>query len=165
MDGGNLTRLQKICKYARYLVLVLLALEVLAAIGSVAILGMLIADPGLAYPEQGMSHGYLMSMAVSNVGGMVFLIAAIYYLYRLTDSMSREESPFVERNVRYLKLIAVMLAVCWIIVLALRVVFSMDGSTPVSTDVTLLLMAGIIYVISLVFEYGVALQNESDSFV
>ena len=61
---------------------------------------------------------------------------------------------------------AVILFIGWVFAMAVEVIITALWeleSTGLNVDA--LVMAGIIYVISLVFEYGVRLQEESDGFV
>ena len=61
---------------------------------------------------------------------------------------------------------AILLFVGWIAVTSAGMALSVLWSVPITgISGDALLMAGIIYVISLVFEYGVRLQEESDGFV
>ena len=64
------------------------------------------------------------------------------------------------------KKMAILLFAGWTLVTVAGLTISVLWSLPITgINGDALLMAGIIYVISLVFEYGVRLQEESDGFV
>ncbi len=163
MGESRESKLQKISGWARYLVIFLIAVVGLAAIGTVTLLGMLLADPGMEV--EGLSHSYLVGTSVGTSVGFIFLLLALFNVYKLTASLKRSDSPFTSENVRYLMGAAFMFLGGWVVVIILRILLAAMLSSSVDLELSSLFFGIILYILSLIFEYGVKLQDESDGFV
>jgi len=164
MGEQKKSRLQRICNIATYVVLAGIILCALILLGVSLIAVMMLVDPSLTL--DGMDRNELFFLIIASAINQVISIALFYYLMKLTKSIGHESSPFTSANVRLLKLMAVILLIGWVFAMAVEVIITALWeleSTGLNVDA--LVMAGIIYVISLVFEYGVRLQEESDGFV
>jgi hypothetical protein len=164
MGESGKTRLQRICSIAKYIVLAGIVLCLLILLGSVCLLVMASVDS--AFVTEGLSREEMYFLLLISIINQIVSSILFYFLYQLSKSIGDGNSPFVSANVWLLKKMAILLLIGWIIGtcagFALSVVWSLP-LTGINGDA--LLMAGIIYVISLVFEYGVRLQEESDGFV
>lgn len=164
MGQQSKTRLQRICNIAKYVVLAGIVLCVLILAGIIGLLVLMVLDPATNVANLGRNESFFL-VFVGFVNQVISIIL-FYFLYQLTKSIGSENSPFISENVWLLKKMAVLLLVGWVLVTAAGIVLSLLWSLPISgINGDALLMAGIIYVISLVFEYGVRLQEESDGFV
>ena len=164
MGEQTKTRLQRICNIAKYVVLAGIILSAVILAGVIGLLAMMFSDPTMTVENMGRNESFfLFGVALVN---QVISIILFYYLYQLTKSLGSERSPFISENVWLLKKMAILLLVGWILVTVAGSVLAVLWSLPITgINGDALLMAGIIYVISLVFEYGVRLQEESDGFV
>ena len=164
MGEQTKTRLQRICNIAKYVVLAGIILSAVILVGVIGLLAMMFSDPTLTVENMGRNESFfLFGVALVN---QVISIIMFYYLYQLTKSLGSENSPFISENVWLLKKMAILLFAGWTLVTVAGLIISVLWSLPITgINGDALLMAGIIYVISLVFEYGVRLQEESDGFV
>ena len=158
------TRLQRICNIAKYVVLAGIILSAVILVGVIGLLALMFSDPTMTVENMGRNESFfLFGVALVN---QVISIILFYYLYQLTKSLGSENSPFISKNVWLLKKMAILLFGGWTLVTVAGLTISVLWSLPITgINGDALLMAGIIYVISLVFEYGVRLQEESDGFV
>ncbi len=164
MGEQTKTRLQRICNIAKYVVLAGIILSAVILVGVIGLLAMMFSDPTMTADNVGRNESFfLFGVALVN---QIISIILFYYLYQLTKSLGSENSPFISENVWLLKKMAILLFAGWTLVTVAGLTISVLWSLPITgINGDALLMAGIIYVISLVFEYGVRLQEESDGFV
>ncbi len=164
MGEQEQSRLQRICNIAKYVVLAGIVLCVLILAGVIGVLILMLSDPSLTIENMGRNESFFLIFVT--VVNQIISSLLFYFLYNLTKSLGSENSPFISENVWLLKKMALLLLIGWIVVMAAGVILTIIWSLPITgINGDALLMAGIIYVISLVFEYGVRLQEESDSFV
>ncbi len=164
MAGEKKTRLQVICNYSKYIVMAGMVLLVLVTVLLLLLLAVMIADPTASF--EGVDRDGLFYLTVIGLVNQFFSMLIFYMLYKLVRSLGVETTPFRIENVRLLKQMAYLFVAGWLLALALEAVLSVVMSvTMPGLNADALLMGGIVYVISLVFEYGVRLQEESDGFV
>ena len=89
---------------------------------------------------------HIVKYGFSDVISIIVFIVALAYGKRIFKMLREDGSPFRDEVVKGLKNMAVALLV-----------------TGILTGLTGVLSAGIVWVISLIFEYGCALQKESDT--
>ena len=141
-----------------------MVLVALLLLGVSVLLAMALTDPSMTVENY--SHDKTVFMLVTVLINQVFSILIFFLLYKLTRSLGTEATPFTSDNVRLLKQMAVLFFAGWVLVLAIEAILAYVLSIPIEgVSADALVMAGVIYVISLVFEYGVRLQEESDGFV
>ena len=95
---------------------------------------------------------------------MVFVVLLI--IHRIFTTISREHTPFMVVNVKRMKQVAILLLVMESVegtlgFIVQRVV-TVQGLYNYSIDLTWVLIAGVIYCIALIFDYGCQLQQQSD---
>jgi hypothetical protein len=164
MGEQKQSRLQRICNIAKYVVLAGIVLSVLILAFVIGLLAIMFSDSTMTAEDLGRNESFFL-FGVTLVN-QVISILLFYYLYQLTKSLGSENSPFISENVWLLKKMAILLLTGWTLVTVAGFIISVLWSLPITgINGDALLMAGIIYVISLVFEYGVRLQEESDGFV
>lgn len=164
MGEQKKSRLQRICNIAKYIILVGIALVAFILFAMVILGVFLILNPDITI--EGLGRNELLLLVVMTIINQIISILLFYYLFRLTRSMGDENSPFTAANVKLLKYMALILLIGWVFGMAVGVIVTAMLSiefTGLNADA--LVMAGVIYVVSLVFEYGVRLQEDSDSFV
>ncbi len=164
MGEQNKSRLQRICSISKYLVLACVVIIVLSLVGTLGLMAMMLADS--SFVPNGMTRDDFWFYSVLTIFNLVTNVFLFYVLYLFTKSVGDNNSPFTSGNVRLLKMMAAILLTGWVVALVVILVLSSVLSVTIpGINGDALLMAGIVYVISLVFEYGVRLQEDSDSIV
>lgn len=164
MEEQKKSRLQRICIIAKYIILAGIALVTLILFAMIVLGVFLLLDPDLTLDGMDRSEIYL--LIILTIINQIISILIFYYLYRLTKSIGDESSPFTSANVKLLKYMALILLIGWVFGMVVDlIVTSMLSLEFTGFNADALVMAGVIYVVSLVFEYGVRLQEDSDSFV
>jgi len=107
-------------------------------------------------------------LIMAAVGMCVPLIALIFFfLYKLFGNFSSSHSPFSVENVKILKMVSCIMLILAVVSVAAEALIVFNSSWDVSTmqmgsGLTLILGALLIYFMAHIFEYGAALQRESD---
>lgn len=166
MNEERCVRLKTICRYSRFLLILFLALMAFAAVVFGACVAYVVAVPDSAFPEW--THDELLFESVLIFCATMCLLSVLIYLYKLLHSLESETTPFTRNNVHHLRMMAFIMIGSWFLLLALEVIMitmlGLDGS-KYDYDFDVLVFGVVCYVLSLVFQYGVELQDESDSFV
>jgi len=165
-----MNKLSKISWFVGIIVKILMILIALA-IAAVIILAIVAAvniDLVMENVSSITSSGQVVIMAVCAIAILLFMLLILYYIDHFFKDIREKNTPFTEGSVKDLKILAILtlLFVIAQTVIGAVLVYSIDipdgipmtiGFNPVS-----LFVAGIIYVLYLVFKYGVELQKESD---
>lgn len=157
--------IRRIGKIGKYLFLAIVALMIFFSVVFVVACVDVAVNPG-HYPD-GSTDGILNllcdTLTVSAVLAIIF-----YYLYGLASNLSRSETPFETANVVLMKRVALVCALGFVAIMIVRVALFLVLDVPdvqFNIDLTPLFMAIVVYFLALVFQYGVELQEESDSFL
>lgn len=165
MDGEfQIKRLQKICRFGSYLIAILLIFLILAAI-AVFIVAAFVPEIRDEVFNSGDASLNLLNEIVFFIT-VVITVVILTVVYQLMNAISKGRTPFTIQNVKYIKSIAVLLLILGVVVTILNLTFSLTNTAGMEYDanieVTPMLAAIVVYCISLVFQYGVVLQEESD---
>jgi len=100
------------------------------------------------------------------------LLTSLLISFNLLNSIRKEETPFTKKNVTKLKAIALLLIAYEIyLIISQRIIFSVffRFANPnhifvmeTSLGGVVIVLGLIVYLIALVFEYGIVLQNQAD---
>ena len=162
----SLDRLRKVCGIGSLIALVLVVFSALMAVVYAMEIALALADPGFFIDPMD-NRGTAIS-GVSNLAGMLCCLWATIYGYGIINSIRSGDSPFTPCNVECMKGIATMLLIGFVAVVliqALLILVLRPGMYLFDTPGHLLVAGAIAYLIYLIFEYGSALQTESDEFL
>jgi len=106
---------------------------------------------------------------VLSVGMLVLGIVGfrmMYYIYQLFDNIHKNNTPFTDDNAKYLQRIAVLMIVSTIILPiidgVMQRVVNVEYYSQLGFGGFPILVALLLFFLSLVFKYGATLQKESD---
>jgi hypothetical protein len=153
-----------------------MAIVVVMMIGAVIILAVTVADPDffmnlyVRFEIEDFStvtNGQIQAAAVTLFATAAIILAIMHYIDNIFTNIHKNNTPFMGENVRSLKIVAVLVfAAAFVptIISAVAKYFLEDDPNIIvgSSPFVLLLMAFVIYGLSIVFSYGTALQKESD---
>lgn len=167
MDNRDLAKLGRICRAMKYLVLLLTVLSV--AFCLIILFLIIIAAITPAFPDSEYTRDSFIITMCFFATMVATLTYSLFCVFRITRSLGESDTPFTMDNRRLLGRISAVLAVSAVLSLAEGGVSYIAGYPPDSgmwVIVSILAISSIsVYVLTLVFEYGVRLQTESDSFV
>lgn len=167
MDNRDLAKLGRICRAMKYLVLLLTVLSV--AFCLIILFLIIIAAITPVFPDSEYTRDSFIIAMCFFATMVATLTYSLFCVFRITRSLGESDTPFTMDNRRLLGRISAVLAVSAVLSLAEGGVSYIAGYPPDSgmwMIVSILTISSIsVYVLTLVFEYGVRLQTESDSFV
>ena len=163
-ENFNLKRLQTICRYGSYCIIIIMALLLLLAF-VVAILlfspesWQEIIDSGIPEPE-------IIPIMIILITTSIIMLLVLAIVYKLMKAISNERTPFTIKNVKYIKSISILILIAGLAVpvlenLVMKIAYP-EAESSISINFFMVLAAIAMYCLSLVFQYGVYLQNESD---
>lgn len=165
--SDTLDRLNKLSRYVCIGVKLLMILLGFIIVTVAITLGAVLWNPDWliqVYPD--MAYGDAIVMLSSIILLTIVGFFAFFLVHRLFKNIYTNHTPFLDENVRDLRNISIIVLVGAII--SPIVVFAVATMNDVTFDPTveinfgLFLMAFLVYLLSLVFKYGTALQKESD---
>jgi len=167
MDGP-LEKLNKISWWVELIVKIAMVLLALAIFAVCVMMAVAAFDPDLLLnniPELN-TVGEVMVFGAMLIMMIILALVILYYIHHLFMSIRRNNTPFTDESVKDLKTIAILMLVCAIVtpIVSGAVVYALDIGTAARIDFNpfTLFVAFMVYVLSLVFSYGTALQKESD---
>ena len=172
---------QKIIKTSKVVAIVLKVSFILAAIAmGLLLIGIVL----LIFANGGVSQSLQQTLAITAQGtsatniavynllvalgmGIILLAMAfmvLFMLHRLFVNISREHTPFTETNVKIMKKVAVWTVITCIVDCITNGIADkiLTGTTTFTLNFIWLVVAVVIYCISLIFDYGCQLQQQSD---
>lgn len=166
VDGSNLERLQKAGRVGVWIVLA--AIVVVAVLLALCILGlgMCYADPHLHNAPMD-NRGTIINYSC-NILTLGACLWACILSYEMLDSIKDGASPFTRDNVGRMRDITATLGATFVGIIVLQVLLMaiLQPHTYVfDVPLHILITTAISFVFTLVFEYGGALQTESDGFL
>ena len=110
------------------------------------------------------SVGQLRALALIAAAACLFGLVIMYHINRIFMNIHRNNTPFTEDNVRDLRVIALLVLVVTIVlpIMSEASAYAAGEAAVIGFNPFTLLMAFIIYILSLIFSYGTELQRESD---
>ncbi|MDR0198245.1 MAG: DUF2975 domain-containing protein [Methanomassiliicoccaceae archaeon] len=170
-----LNKLNRISRYGGLIAKVIMAILVIAIVALVILLAVTVADPELSFNPADWNNmiiaapvtiGQIQAAALAAIATIAAILAIMYYIDRLFTSLHKNNTPFTDENVRNLRIIAILILAATIVLAiigaALSYVFDTDAMTVIGFNPFTLLVALMVYILSLIFSYGVTLQRESD---
>lgn len=162
-----LNRLNKLSRYVCIglkLLMVLLGFAIAAM--AIALIAILMNPDWLAQIYPDLTYGDAVVMMSSILTFTIVGFIAFFLAHRLFKNIYTNHTPFLDQNVKDLKYIAMVVLVgailSPIIVFAIAVGNDVTFDPTVEINFGLFMMAFLVYLLSLVFKYGTALQKESD---
>jgi len=160
-------RLKRLSGFAGVVSKIILALLVICVIVSAILLVITVVDLSILpdavtneLTERQAQYIALNALAVSAVA-----LAIMYYVQRLFTDIHGSDAVFTEKNVNSLRSIALTMVVAAVVMIIVTgITYIMDPMPIINGGNTLLflLMAFIVYIISLIFQHGAELQRQSD---
>ena len=102
----------------------------------------------------------------TGIAGQSFFIAILIITNRIFKDISREYTPFLPKNIKRMKKLAVLLIIDSFIAspidIAIRQSYSMPKTYSSDLSSEMIVLAVVIYCFALIFQYGVELQQQSD---
>lgn len=163
---ATLSKLQRISRIGVWLAVVAIVIVAFALAVNIAGVALCYIDPH--YHQDPMDNRGTLIHLFCNVLTLCACLWACMLTYELLRSMKEGSSPFITENVERMKDIAVTIGSTFValIVLQLVLIAILDPRTYVFDIPVHLLIAGLVTaVFTLLFEYGTALQTESDEFL
>jgi hypothetical protein len=169
-----LNKLNRISRFASVIAKIVMVITVIAIIAMTAVLVItavhsgLLVNPDLwsAAEEAPMTIGQIQAAALTGIVTATVILVIMYYIDRIFTETHKNNTPFLNENVRFLKIIAILVFVAaFVPVINATATYFLENGTGIVVGfnpLILLLMAFVIYGISIVFSYGVTLQKESD---
>lgn len=163
--------LERLTTLSKYITIILKIIMILIIVGAVlmSILTVTVAlnDDMFAEIFKELGRNDFFVIYITTMIGLALAIIVVYELHSLFDNIYREHTPFIEENARILKYISMLVLVSAVVIPIIAIISThLLGANPdndYSTfNVGLIFTAFIIYLSSLIFKYGVALQKESD---
>lgn len=123
-------------------------------------------DPTYCLPM--MDHIQTCVAAVSYLLTSVFIAVVCALAHGIMGRMGANDTPFTQGNVRRMRLITGVSLLAFLLSLAAQFLILLAMRSPViwvEFPMEFLVIAALTYIFSLLFEYGTALQTESDHFL
>lgn len=163
-ENFNLKRLQTICRYGSYCIIIIMALFLLLAL-VVAIL-LFSPESWQEIIDSGIPESEIIPIMIILITTSIIMLLVLAIIYKLMKAISKERTPFTIKNVKYIKSISILVLIAGLAVpvlenLVMKIVYP-EIESSVSINFFMVLAAIAMYCLSLVFQYGVYLQNESD---
>lgn len=165
MDA-TLERLSTLSRYVSIALKVIMIFFMLIVAATTVLAVMTATDATILADIPDYNKSDMFTISVTAVVSGIFAVALLFILNRLFSNIHRMHSPFTDDNARNLKIIAFLVLLMGIVVPVFEVLASMVYSSgqapPMDINVGMIFMAFLVYLVSLVFKYGAALQKESD---
>ena len=164
-----LKKLNKICKFAELFSKILLIALVIGAVVTLIIMGAVALNPDLISEigDGTLTNKEVLSMGVIMIIAVVFAFIILYYAYLICGNIHRNNTPFMDENVKYLEKIAIWTIVCALVIPliggAIGVAIGVDPAQMLAFNPMMLFFAFPVYLLSLILKYGTTLQKESDA--
>lgn len=162
----SLPKLRRICRAGSWVVLAIAMFSTFLLIGCCAYTAMALTDP--SYIVEPMDNR---GTVINGICDIIMLGTCLWSLvlgYGLLRSIAENESPFIHQNVTRIREIALALLASFVIIMLIQPLLALAlRPEQYMADIPLhMLVSGVVcYVFYLIFEYGTALQTESDDFL
>lgn len=160
----DLKRLQVICRYGSYGIIIVMAIFMLLLFALVVLL--FIPEVWQELIDAGIPESEIVPLIVVLIATSVIMLLVLGIVYKLMKAISKERTPFTIKNVKYIKIISVLVLIAGLAVpvienLVVKITYP-EVDLSISINFFMILAAVAMYCLSLVFQYGVYLQTESD---
>lgn len=163
-ENFDLKRLQTICRYGSYCIIIVMALFLLMALVMAALL--FFPESWQEIIDAGVPESEIIPLIVVLIVTSVIMLLVLGIVYKLMKAISKERTPFTIKNVKYIKLISILVFIAGLAIpiienLVVKITYP-EVESSISINFFMVLAAIAMYCLSLVFQYGVYLQTESD---
>lgn len=163
-ENFDLKRLQTICRYGSYCIIIVMALFLLMAFVMAFLL--FFPESWQEIIDAGVPESEIIPLIVVLIVTSVIMLLVLGIVYKLMKAISKERTPFTIKNVKYIKIISILVFIAGLAVpiienLVVRITYP-EIESSISINFFMVLAAIAMYCLSLVFQYGVYLQTESD---
>lgn len=161
--GENLPKLRRMCRIGSWAVIPIIVVAALILIGCCIETAISLAD--YRFTIEPMDNRGTVIYGLCSTIAMVACFWCLVTGYHLLRSISENESPFIPENVIRIREIAVALLASFAVIILAQVLLALTLDPKLYLfDVPLhMLVSGIVcYLFYLIFDYGTALQTESD---
>ena len=160
----ELKRLQTICRYGSYCIIIVMALFLLIAFAMAGLL--FFPESWQEIIDAGVPESEIIPLIVVLIVTSAIMLLVLGIVYKLMKAISKERTPFTIKNVKYIKIISVLVFIAGLAVpaienLVVKITYP-EIEFTISINFFMVLAAVAMYCLSLVFQYGVYLQTESD---
>ncbi len=160
----ELKRLQTICRYGSYGIILVMAVFILLLFALVVLL--FIPEVWQTLIDEGIPESEIIPLIVVLIATSVIMLLVLGIVYKLMKAISKERTPFTIKNVKYIKIIAVLVFIAGLVIPIIEntmvKITHPEIESSISINFFMVLAAVAMYCLSLVFQYGVYLQTESD---
>ncbi len=163
-ENFDLKRLQTICRYGSYCIIIVMALFLLMAFVMAVLL--FFPESWQEIIDAGVPESEIIPLIVVLIVTSVIMLLVLGIVYKLMKAISKERTPFTIKNVKYIKIISILVFIAGLAVpiienLVVKITYP-EVESSISINFFMVLAAIAMYCLSLVFQYGVYLQTESD---
>ncbi len=167
VDTRSLPKLRKFCRIgATILMIGMIGIAFLLSIVALVFLLLLVIPE--AFVEQFDVDAALIDSGIMAVT-LISCFIGCHLVRQMMKSISSEDStPFTDENIHRMKMISVLALMTFAMIIAVESVMWLilePAAYLWDIPLTTLLISALTYVFSLLFEYGTALQTESDDFL
>lgn len=166
--SDTLNRLNKLSFYVSVIVKLLMVFVAIVTIASLIVSIYIALNPDFVAevfspPD---TYGSIQAMLIIVIAGGAVGFVILYVVNHLFMNIYRNHTPFMDENVKDLKYLSILVLVEALIVpiVGLTAAYTLDANldTTLNFNIAFLFMAFLLYIVSLIFRYGTALQKESD---
>lgn len=163
-ENFDLKRLQTICRYGSYCIIIVMALFLLVAFAMAVLL--FFPESWQEIIDAGVPESEIIPLIVVLIVTSAIMLLVLGIVYKLMKAISKERTPFTIKNVKYIKIISILVFIAGLAVpvienLVVSITYP-EIESSISINFFMVLAAVAMYCLSLVFQYGVYLQTESD---
>lgn len=163
-ENFDLKRLQTICRYGSYCIIIVMALFLLMAFAMAVLL--FFPESWQEIIDAGVPESEIIPLIVVLIVTSAIMLLVLGIVYKLMKAISKERTPFTIKNVKYIKIISILVFIAGLAVpiienLVVSITYP-EIESSISINFFMVLAAVAMYCLSLVFQYGVYLQTESD---
>ena len=163
-ENFDLKRLQTICRYGSYCIIIVMALFLLMAFTMTVLL--FFPESWQEIIDAGVPESEIIPLIVVLIVTSAIMLLVLGIVYKLMKAISKERTPFTIKNVKYIKIISILVFIAGLAVpvienLVVNITYP-EIESSISINFFMVLAAVAMYCLSLVFQYGVYLQTESD---
>lgn len=165
-DERSLQKLRTVGRYTSWLlIVVIIAMVAITVLSAVCLIFTLVNDTVSAGP---LDHQETVMKFVEGMVCGFFDVLLCYLAYQVFSSLDDCHSPFVRQNVIAIRRLSILSLIAFIVTFAVETTVGMllgPGEYWTDFHLTYLVMGAVSYVFYLLFDYGSALQTESDEFL
>ena len=164
-----LKKLNTICKYAELFSKILLIALIIGAAVTLIIMGTVALNPDILSEigDGTLTNAEVYSMGAVMIIAVIFAFIILYYAYLISGNIHRNNTPFMDENVKYLEKIAIWTIVCALVIPLIgwgfAIAIGVDPAQMLAFNPMMLLFAFPVYLLSLILRYGTSLQKEADA--